>query len=73
MSIIFLMTRGFLRNDDKIQDILYEKYEGLNDTQRQTTIETNLMSSIAPVAVFWQRSMMRIADEKTKYRPKDSE
>ncbi len=58
---------------DKIQDILYEKYEGLNDTQRQTTIETNLMSSIAPVAVFWQRSMMRIADEKTKYRPKDSE
>lgn len=58
---------------DKIQDILYEKYKGLDDTQRQTIIEANLMSSSAPVAVFWQRSLLRVADEKTKYRRKNNE
>lgn len=56
---------------NKIQKALYEQYKKLTDEEREATINRKLTASDSPIAVFWQQSVLRIADKKADYKRKD--
>ena len=56
---------------NKIQEVLYQKYKDLTDEQREITIERNLTTSDSPIAVFWRKNVLQVADIKVKYKSKN--
>ena len=56
---------------NKIQKSLYEKYKELTDEEREAIINQKLISSDAPIAIFWRQNVLRVADERGKYNKKD--
>ena len=55
---------------NKIQRALYEKYKELTDEERESTINRKLSTSGSLIANFWQKNVLRVADERTKYKSK---
>lgn len=53
---------------NKIQQSLYSKYQNLTDEERESTILSNLSASQSPVAKFWKRQVLRLADTRAGYK-----
>ena len=56
---------------NKIQTALHQEYKKLTDEERESVINRKLAASNSPIATFWRRNALRVADEKAEYKSKD--
>jgi len=56
---------------NQIQKALYQEYKKLTDEERESVINQKLVTSDTPIANFWRRNTLRVADEKARYKSKN--
>jgi hypothetical protein len=55
---------------NSIQKKLYAKYKNLTDEERATVIYQKLSASDSPIADFWRRNALQVAEKTTQYKSK---
>lgn len=56
---------------NSVQRTLYKEYKELTDEERETAIERKLLSLDSPIAMFWRKNALRIAENRAEYKSKD--